>query len=207
MFYWSAIKHVHRVLHSQRPPNYLPSHEQQQQQQQLSLGTYLLQYRPDVLERQGREFVLLEEVVQILLQHLEHQAGVVLVLEALERPHEVELVRTLLAEPAEDRHLDLALPRVRRMVLQDLDRDDVAGALLPAFHHLPERTAAKELEHLRKRNETRSGDIIEQARYFGYFFPVSYSVPIHKLINSCVSMHEAIFFLRRLKESGTLPVP
>lgn len=102
-----------------------------------------MQYGPDVLQWKRREFVLLQKVVQVLLEHLEHQTGVVLVLEALERPHKVELVRILLAEPAEDRHLDLALPRIGRMVLQDLDRDDVARALLPAFYHLPECAAAK----------------------------------------------------------------
>ncbi len=52
---------------------------------------------PDVLEREGLELVLLEEVVEVLLQHLEDEAGVVLVREALVRPHKVELVRILLA--------------------------------------------------------------------------------------------------------------
>ncbi len=52
---------------------------------------------PDVLEREGLELVLLEEVVEVLLQHLEDEAGVVLVREALVRAHKVELVRILLA--------------------------------------------------------------------------------------------------------------
>ena len=52
---------------------------------------------PDVLEREGLELVLFEEVVEVLLQHLEDEAGVVLVREALVRPHKVELVRILLA--------------------------------------------------------------------------------------------------------------
>lgn len=110
---------------------------------------YLLQDRPDVLERQRRELVLLEEVVQVLLEHLEHQTGVVLVLEALERPHKVKLVGIFLREPRQNRHLDLALARVRRVVLEDLDRDDVAGALFPALHHLAEGAPAEKLQHLK----------------------------------------------------------
>ena len=46
-------------------------------------GGHLLQHGPDVAQRQRAELVLLEEVVQVLLQHLEHQARVALVLEAL----------------------------------------------------------------------------------------------------------------------------
>lgn len=66
---------------------------------------HLLQYRPDVLKRQRAELVLLEEVVEVLLQHLEHEARVRAVLEALVRADEVELVRRLLREAREDRHL------------------------------------------------------------------------------------------------------
>ena len=53
---------------------------------------------PDVLEWEGLELVLLEKVVEVLLQHLEDEAGVVLVGEALVGPHKVELVSILLAE-------------------------------------------------------------------------------------------------------------
>ena len=52
----------------------------------------------DVLERQRLEFVLLEEVVQVLFQHLEHQAGVVLVGEALVGTHKVKLICIFLAK-------------------------------------------------------------------------------------------------------------
>lgn len=79
----------------------------------------------------------------------------VLVLKALEGAHEVELVGILLTETREDRHLDLALSSVRRMVLEDLDGNDVAGAFLPAFHHLTEGAAAEELEDLRTRERER----------------------------------------------------
>ena len=53
---------------------------------------------PDVLEWERLKLVLLEKVVEVLLQHLEDEAGVVLVGEALVGPHKVELVRILLAE-------------------------------------------------------------------------------------------------------------
>lgn len=61
-------------------------------------STYLLQYRSDVLQRQRRKLILLQEVVQVLLEHLKHQACVVLVLKALEGPHKVEFVSIFLAE-------------------------------------------------------------------------------------------------------------
>lgn len=43
----------------------------------------LLQNRPNALEQQGAELAVLQEVVKVLLQHLEHKARVVLVLETL----------------------------------------------------------------------------------------------------------------------------
>ena len=52
----------------------------------------------NVFEWEGLELVLLEKVVEVLLQHLEHEAGVVLVREALVGAHKVELVRILLAK-------------------------------------------------------------------------------------------------------------
>lgn len=116
-----------------------------------------MQNRSDELEWQWRKLVVLEKVVQILLEHLKHKTRVVLVLETLERSHKVELVRILLAQPAQDGHLDLALSRVRRMVLQDLDGHNLARALFPALDHLAKGAASQELQHLqntqtRKRN-------------------------------------------------------
>ena len=64
---------------------------------------------PDVFEGQGLELVVLEEVVEVLLQHLEDQTGVVLVSEALVGANEVELVRILLAQARQDAHFDLTL--------------------------------------------------------------------------------------------------
>ena len=75
-------------------------------------GEDLLSYWPDVFEWQRLELVLLKEVVEVLFQHLEDQAGVVLVCEALISADEIELVRILLGQPGEDGDLDLALPRV-----------------------------------------------------------------------------------------------
>ena len=68
---------------------------------------HLLGDGPDVLEWQGLELVVLEEVVQVLLEHLKDQAGVVLVSEALEGPNEVELVCILLAQARQDANLTL----------------------------------------------------------------------------------------------------
>ena len=46
-------------------------------------GGHLLQHGPDALEPERAELAVLQEVIEVLLKHLEHQAGVVLVLEAL----------------------------------------------------------------------------------------------------------------------------
>jgi hypothetical protein len=115
------------------------------------LSTYLLQYWSDVLQRQRRKLVLLQEVVQILLKHLKHQTCVILVLKALESPHKVELISVLLAESRQNRYFDLTLTRVRWMILEDLDGDDVAGAFLPAFDDLSECAATEKFENLKKK--------------------------------------------------------
>ena len=60
--------------------------------------SYLMSDGSDVLERQWLELVLFEEIIQVLLQHLEHQAGVVLVCEALVGTNKVVFVRIFLAE-------------------------------------------------------------------------------------------------------------
>ena len=44
---------------------------------------YLLQDGSDVPERKRAELAVFQEVIQVLLQHLKHQAGVAFVLEAL----------------------------------------------------------------------------------------------------------------------------
>jgi len=65
-----------------------------------------MQNGPDDLEGQRVELVLLEEVVEVLLQHLKHQAGVAAVLETLQGPHHVVLVRVLAAQAGQDAHLE-----------------------------------------------------------------------------------------------------
>lgn len=45
-------------------------------------------------------------------------------------------------------HLNLSLASIAGVVLEDLDGDYLVGALLPALHHLPERTSPEELQHL-----------------------------------------------------------
>lgn len=119
----------------------------------MYLSTYLLQYRSDVLQRQRRKLILLQEVVQVLFEHFEHQTRVIFVLEAFEGSDEVEFIGVLLAETRQDGNFDLALACIRRMILEDFDGDDVAGAFFPALNHLPKRAAAKKLEDLRKKNQ------------------------------------------------------
>ena len=53
---------------------------------------------PDILQGERLELILFEEIVQVLLEHLEHQAGVVLVCEALVGTNKVVFVRIFLAE-------------------------------------------------------------------------------------------------------------
>lgn len=92
---------------------------------------------------------MLKKVVEVLLEHLKHKTRVVLVLETLERTDKIELVGILLAEPRQNGHLDLALSRVRRVVLQDLDGHNFARSLLPALDHLAKGAASQELQHLK----------------------------------------------------------
>ncbi len=66
---------------------------------------YLLQNRPDDFERQWTELVLFKEVIQVLLQHLKHQAGVAAVLKALQSTHHIVLICILTAQPGQDLHL------------------------------------------------------------------------------------------------------
>lgn len=66
---------------------------------------YLLQDRPDDFEWQWAELVLFEEVVEVLLQHLKHQAGVAAVLEALQGTHHIVLICILVTQPCQNLHL------------------------------------------------------------------------------------------------------
>ena len=77
---------------------------------------YLLHNWANIFQRQRTEFVLLEKVVEILLEQLKNKAGVVLVLETLVRPDEIELVGVLLAQTRQDVDFDLTLACVRRVV-------------------------------------------------------------------------------------------
>lgn len=60
---------------------------------------HLLQDGSDVPEWEWAELAVLEEVIEVLLQHLKDQTGVTLVLEALVRTHKVVFVRVLCAQP------------------------------------------------------------------------------------------------------------
>ena len=53
-----------------------------------------------------------------------------------------------LPQSGENGNLDLPLPGVAGMVLQNLDGDDLIGSLLPALGHLSECSPTEELEDL-----------------------------------------------------------
>lgn len=65
----------------------------------------LLKYGSYKLEGQWGEFVLFEEVIEVLFQHLKHQAGVVLVLETLKGSYKVVIVCIFLAKSCKDSNL------------------------------------------------------------------------------------------------------
>lgn len=67
---------------------------------------YLLQDGPDDFEWQWAELVLFEKVIEVLLQHLKHQAGVAAVLEALQSTHHIVLLCVLTAQPGQDLNLE-----------------------------------------------------------------------------------------------------
>jgi hypothetical protein len=52
---------------------------------------------PDTGQWEWGELVLLEEIVEVLLQHFKHQTCVIFVLEALIGPYKVELLGILVA--------------------------------------------------------------------------------------------------------------
>lgn len=53
---------------------------------------YLLQDGSYVPEGKRAELAVLEEVIEVLLQHLKHQAGVTFMLEALVRTHKIVFI-------------------------------------------------------------------------------------------------------------------
>ena len=101
-----------------------------------------------VLEGEWTKFTLFEEVVEILFQEFKYQARMVFVLEVLVRTDKIEVVCVLRAESREDADLDLTLPRIGGVVLEDLDCDDLVRAALPALDDLPERPPPQKLQHL-----------------------------------------------------------
>ena len=59
----------------------------------------------DVLQRQGLEFILLQKVVQVLLQHLKDQTCVIFVSETLIGPYEIVFIRVLLGQSGQNADL------------------------------------------------------------------------------------------------------
>ena len=102
---------------------------------------------PDILERERLELVLLKEVVEVLLKHLEHETGVVLVREALVGSHKVELISIFLAESGKNGDFNLPLSGVTWVVLEDLDGHNLVSPLLPALGHLTKGAPTQEFQH------------------------------------------------------------
>jgi len=106
----------------------------------------LLCDRSDVLQRQRLELIMLQKVVEVLFEHLKDETHVVLVLEEFERANKVILVRIFLTQAAQDVHLDVSLARVRRMILENLDRNDLARPTFPALDDLSERSTPEKFQ-------------------------------------------------------------
>ena len=60
------------------------------------------------------KLVLFQEIVKILLQHLEDEAGVVLMREALVGPHKVKLVGIFLAKNKIHYYIKFFLPNIKQ---------------------------------------------------------------------------------------------
>ena len=102
----------------------------------------------NILERQRLKFVVLQEIVKVLLQHLKHEAGMILVLEKLESTHKVIRVSILLTKAAQDVDFNLALSSIWWVILQYLYCDNLTCASLPTLYHLTKSASAKELKNL-----------------------------------------------------------
>lgn len=72
------------------------------------LSYYLLKNRPNDFEWQWAELVLFKEVIEVLLQHLKHQAGVAAVLKTLQSTYYIVLICILAAQTGQDLHLGIA---------------------------------------------------------------------------------------------------
>lgn len=71
------------------------------------MSIYLVQNGPDDFEWQWTELVLLEEIIKVLLQHLEYQTGVTAMLKALQSTHDIVVICILTAQSCQDLHLGI----------------------------------------------------------------------------------------------------
>ncbi|EKU23075.1 dual-specificity tyrosine- -phosphorylation regulated kinase 1b, partial [Nannochloropsis gaditana CCMP526] len=103
----------------------------------------LLGELPEERERDPGELGVLEEVVEIVGEHLEDQDLVVPVDEVLLQAHHVEVVRGVhLFEGLQEIHLCFRLHHEGLAALDDLHRHLPPRAPVQSSHHLPERTLA-----------------------------------------------------------------
>ena len=68
--------------------------------------------------------------------------------EALEGADVVELLGLLHAQPRQNGDLDLALAGVAGVILQNFNRHNLIGPMLPTLYNLAKSPTAQELEHL-----------------------------------------------------------
>jgi hypothetical protein len=102
----------------------------------------------DELRAEAEELVLLDELVQVAAQELEHEAEVVLMDERVAEAEDVVLVAgvELVVEQLEDGDLHHRLVEVGRLVLHDLDGDDLVRFDVLAFDDLAEGALAEDVE-------------------------------------------------------------
>lgn len=81
---------------------------------------YLLCDGSDVLQRERPKLRLLQVIIEVGLQQLEHQTDVATMCEALVSSYKVPLLAGETTELRQHAHLSPALPRIRGDVLQDL---------------------------------------------------------------------------------------
>lgn len=101
------------------------------------------------LEAEALELVLLDELVQVRRETLEHKAQVALVRERVVHAQDVMLVArvVLSVEEVEDRDLHLGLIQVCGLVLDDFDGTDLVRTHVLALDDLPKCTLAENVEN------------------------------------------------------------
>ena len=103
----------------------------------------------DEEQREPTKLVLLDELVEVHREELEHDAHVVAEDEAVQNAdHEVAIVLVVLHEVLEDADLLARLSREAGVVADDLQGHQAALLVVEALHHLTERALPKQFQKL-----------------------------------------------------------